>query len=105
MVAPPLQVFDQDGERGGKEGGGRGGGGKEGKMKQMKPKTPLMGREGKGGAQVVKRGRGRPRLTEEEKQRRKELRDLGLMKRSHRRSKEGQHLLLPCTMCAVSHAP
>lgn len=33
--------------------------------------------------------RGRPRLTEEEKQRRKELRELGLMKRSRRRTKEG----------------
>ena len=37
-----------------------------------------------------KRGRGRPRLTEDEKQRRKELRDMGLMKRSKRRTKEGQ---------------
>lgn len=36
-----------------------------------------------------KRGRGRPRLTEEEKLRRRELRDLGLMKRSKRRTKEG----------------
>lgn len=35
-----------------------------------------------------KRGRGRPRLTEEEKQRRKELREMGLMKRSKRRTKE-----------------
>ena len=37
----------------------------------------------------VKRGRGRPRLTEEEKQRRKELREMGLIKRSKRRTKEG----------------
>ena len=36
-----------------------------------------------------KRGRGRPRLPEEEKLRRKELRDMGLMKRSKRRTKEG----------------
>ena len=36
-----------------------------------------------------KRGRGRPRLTEEEKMRRRELRDMGLMKRSKRRTKEG----------------
>lgn len=36
-----------------------------------------------------KRGRGRPRLTEEEKQRRKELREIGLIKRSKRRTKEG----------------
>ena len=36
-----------------------------------------------------KNPRGRPRLTEEEKQRRKELRELGLMKRSKRRTKEG----------------
>eukprot|EP00731_Ephydatia_muelleri_P021265 Em0013g992a len=35
-----------------------------------------------------KRGRGRPRLAEEEKLRRKELRDMGLMKRSKRRTKE-----------------
>eukprot|EP00731_Ephydatia_muelleri_P021270 Em0013g997a len=33
-------------------------------------------------------GRGRPRLAEEEKLRRKELRDMGLMKRSKRRTKE-----------------
>ena len=36
------------------------------------------------------RGRGRPRLSEEEKQRRKELRELGLLKRSKRRTKEGE---------------
>lgn len=36
------------------------------------------------------RGRGRPRLTVEEKQRRKELRELGLLKRSKRRTKEGE---------------
>ena len=34
------------------------------------------------------RSRGRPRLTEDEKERRKELRELGLMKRSKRRTKE-----------------
>ena len=39
---------------------------------------------------ISKRGRGRPRLTEDEKQRRKELRELGLLKRSKRRSKEGK---------------
>lgn len=39
-----------------------------------------------------KRGRGRPRLTDEEKQRRKELREMGLIKRSKRRTKEGNHL-------------
>jgi len=38
--------------------------------------------------QKEKRGRGRPRLSEEEKTRRKELRELGLMKRSKRRTKE-----------------
>ena len=36
-----------------------------------------------------KRGRGRPRLTDDEKQRRKELREMGLIKRSKRRTKEG----------------
>ena len=40
-------------------------------------------------SQAFKRGRGRPRLTPDEKQRRKELREMGLMKRSHRRTKEG----------------
>ncbi|XP_019850041.1 PREDICTED: uncharacterized protein LOC100639981 [Amphimedon queenslandica] len=35
-----------------------------------------------------KRGRGRPRLTDDEKQRRKELREMGLIKRSKRRTKE-----------------
>ena len=39
-------------------------------------------------ASKERRCRGRPRLSEEEKQRRKELRDLGLMKRSKRRTKE-----------------
>lgn len=39
-----------------------------------------------------KRGRGRPRLSDEEKQRRKELREMGLIKRSKRRTKEGNHL-------------
>lgn len=41
-----------------------------------------------GGAQG-KRGRGRPRLSDDEKQRRKELREMGLIKRSKRRTKEG----------------
>ena len=41
-----------------------------------------------------KRGRGRPRLTEEEKQRRKELREMGLMKRSKRRTKEGELIII-----------
>ena len=74
------------------EGGkvGREGEGKPGRTKQFK-KTPQIAKEAKGGgASTMKRGRGRPRLTEEEKQRRKELRELGLMKRSHRRTKEGE---------------
>lgn len=66
-----------------REGGG-GGDGVRGK--HIKKLT----KEVRSGMSVMKRGRGRPRLTEEEKQRRKELRDLGLMKRSHRRTKEGQ---------------
>ena len=72
-----------------KESGGRG-----------KPVRKVT-KETKGGA---KRGRGRPRLTEEEKQRRKELRELGLMKRSHRRTKEGK-LLFYCVLMpsAVSY--
>jgi hypothetical protein len=36
----------------------------------------------------IKRRRGRPRLSEDEKQRRKELRDMGLIKKSKRRTKE-----------------
>lgn len=65
---------------------GREGEAKEVSAKQVK-KSPQVSKEGRSGE--AKRGRGRPRLTEEEKQRRKELRELGLMKRSHRRTKEG----------------
>lgn len=43
---------------------------------------------------IIKRTRGRPRLTEDEKERRKELREMGLLKRSKRRSKEGKSILL-----------
>ena len=51
-----------------------------------------------------KRGRGRPRLPEEEKLRRKELRDLGLMKRSKRRTKEGVCVCVcVCGVCTSSH--
>ena len=66
------------------EGGG--GGEEPRRTKQVKSAAKEV-RSGVGTG--VKRGRGRPRLTEEEKQRRKELRELGLMKRSHRRTKEG----------------
>ncbi len=45
-------------------------------------------------AQAYKRGRGRPPLTADEKQRRKELREMGLLKRSHRRTKEGVGLVV-----------
>jgi lysine-specific demethylase 3 len=46
-------------------------------------KRSLSGREGN--PQAKRRGRGRPRLTEEEKQRRKELRDRGLMRKNKKR--------------------
>lgn len=73
-----------EGRRGGKGGN---------KTKQTKKSLLAAAHDVKGGGgQMVKRGRGRPRLTEEEKQRRKELRDLGLLKRSHRRTKEGKKL-------------
>ena len=74
---------DGKGEEGGKGGN---------KTKQTKKSLLAAAHDVKGGGQMVKRGRGRPRLTEEEKQRRKELRDLGLLKRSHRRTKEGKKL-------------
>ena len=76
-------------------GGGGGGGGVErerevGRGKQQLKKAIKDSSSKAGLSGGVKRGRGRPRLTEEEKQRRKELRELGLMKRSHRRTKEGE---------------
>ncbi|CAI8047716.1 hypothetical protein GBAR_LOCUS26402, partial [Geodia barretti] len=78
-VTSSAEISPEEGSRGDsgegseKESGGRG------------KSARKVAKETKGRA---KRGRGRPRLTEEEKQRRKELRELGLMKRSHRRTKE-----------------
>ena len=44
----------------------------------------------KDGLPRAKRGRGRPKLSEDEKHRRKELRDLGLLKKNKkRRTREG----------------
>ena len=89
-----MRVVTQEGSRGDsgegseKESGGRG------------KSARKVAKETKGRA---KRGRGRPRLTEEEKQRRKELRELGLMKRSHRRTKEGKQLHY-CTTLHVHYS-
>lgn len=54
---------------------------------ELSGKRNLSGREA---GSRTKRGRGRPRLTEDEKQRRKELRDLGLLRKNKkRRTREG----------------
>ncbi len=49
---------------------------------ELSGKRNLSGREA---GSRSKRGRGRPRLTEDEKQRRKELRDLGLLRKNKKR--------------------
>ena len=54
-------------------------------------------------SQSYKRGRGRPRLSTDEKQRRKELREIGLMKRSHRRTKEGTANLKPVGLYSMEN--
>ena len=61
------------------------------KGKKVKTKSSSSHKDKDGGKE--KRSRGRPRLTDEEKQRRKELRELGLMKRSKRRTKERMYLM------------